>query len=142
MRALEIDHLCKTYRGTRGVRRALDGVSLAVPEGAFFALLGPNGAGKSTLINILADTVRPDAGRARLFGRDLFAERAWCKRRMGVVPQEIAFDPFFSPREILGIASGWYGLRPDWRWIDELLERLELAEHAGKITRQLSGGMR
>ncbi len=142
MHALETENLSKIYRGPRGERRALDGVSLVVPEGSFFALLGPNGAGKSTLINILADTVRHDGGRARLFGRDLFAERSWCKRRMGVVPQEIAFDPFFSPREILGIASGWYGQRPDWRWIDELLERLELSEHAGKITRQLSGGMR
>ncbi len=137
--ALEIDGLCKCYRGGR---RALDGVSLRVPEGSFFALLGPNGAGKSTLINILADIVRADTGSARLFGRDLFAERGWCKRRMGIVPQEIAFDPFFTPREILAITAGYYGARPDARWIDELLDRLELGEHADKITRQLSGGMR
>ncbi len=137
--ALEIRGLSKTYRGGR---RALCEVDLSVEEGSFCALLGPNGAGKSTLINILADTVTPDAGDIHLFGRDLRAERAWCKRRLGVVPQEIAFDPFFTPREILGITSGLFGVRPDWRWIDELLERMELAAHARKLTRQLSGGMR
>ncbi|MDQ6955096.1 MAG: ABC transporter ATP-binding protein [Mariprofundaceae bacterium] len=121
---------------------ALLDVSLEVPEGSFFALLGPNGAGKSTLINILADTVRPSSGSISLLGHELFLERAWCKRRMGVVPQEIAFDPFFSPREILRFSRGMYGQKNDDTWVDELLERLELTEHAHKITRQLSGGMR
>ncbi len=139
MNALEVEDLRKSYRGGKA---ALDGVSLAVPEGSFFALLGPNGAGKSTLINILADVVRPSGGRARLFGRDMFAEKAWCKRRLGVVPQEVAFDPFFTPREILRITSGMFGARPDARWIEELLDRLELSEHAEKNSRQLSGGMR
>lgn len=139
MNALEISGLSKVYSNGK---MALDNVSLAVPQGSFYALLGPNGAGKSTLINILADTVRSGAGTATFFGHDLFADREWCKSRMGVVPQEIAFDPFFTPREVLNFTSGLFGKKPDGAWIDELFERLELSEHAGKNTRQLSGGMR
>ena len=139
MSALEISGLRKVYGNGK---MALDGVSLSVPEGSFYALLGPNGAGKSTLINILADIVRYDSGTATLFGRDLFADRAWCKRRMGVVPQEIAFDPFFTPREVLHLTSGLFGKKPDDDWIDELFDRLALSEHVDKNTRQLSGGMR
>ena len=137
--ALQVIGLAKVYDNGK---TALHGVDLEVPVGSFYALLGPNGAGKSTLINILADIVRPSAGRAQLLGHDVFAERSWCKRRMGIVPQEAAFDPFFTPREILRLTSGMYGKRPDDAWIDELLSRLELSEHAGKNTRQLSGGMR
>jgi ABC-2 type transport system ATP-binding protein len=121
---------------------ALHDVSLAVPKGSFFALLGPNGAGKSTLINILADTVRASTGSVALLGHDLFAERSWCKRRVGVVPQEVAFDPFFTPREVLAFTSGLFGCKADYGWIDELLDRLELSAHVDKNTRQLSGGMR
>lgn len=139
MSALEISGLRKVYNNGK---MALDGVSLSVPEGSFYALLGPNGAGKSTLINILADIVRYDSGTATLFGRDLFADRAWCKRRIGVVPQEIAFDPFFTPREVLHLTSGLFGMKPDDDWIDELFDRLALSEHVDKNTRQLSGGMR
>jgi len=139
MSALEIKGLNKVY-GNGNV--ALHDVSLSVPKGSFFALLGPNGAGKSTLINILADTVRASAGTARLFDHDLFAERNWCKRQIGVVPQEVAFDPFFTPREVLAFTSGLFGCKPDYVWIDHLLERLELSAHVGKNTRQLSGGMR
>jgi len=139
MNALQVHGLSKVYRNGK---TALNGVSLTVPEGSFFALLGPNGAGKSTLINIIADIVLPSAGEISMFGRSLFEERAWCKRHVGVVPQELAFDPFFTAREILRITSGMFGVRPDERWINELLERLELAEHADKMTRQLSGGMR
>lgn len=139
MNALEIKNVSKVYANANV---ALENVSLDVPEGSFFALLGPNGAGKSTLINILADTVNASSGSVSLLGRNLFHERAWCKRRMGVVPQEIAFDPFFSPREILKFSRGMYGQKADDAWVDELLERLELSEHAHKITRQLSGGMR
>ncbi len=139
MQALEVSHLTKVYPNGK---RALDDVSFAVPEGSFFALLGPNGAGKTTLISILADVVRPTKGAVRFLGRDLFRERAWCKKRLGVVPQEIAFDPFFTPRDVLRITSGLYGVKPDERWIEELLQRLELAAHADKNTRMLSGGMR
>ncbi|GAV19901.1 ABC-2 type transport system ATP-binding protein [Mariprofundus micogutta] len=139
MHALEIHGLGKTYNNGK---TALQDVNLTVPQGSFFALLGPNGAGKSTMINVLADTVRPTAGNVSLFGRDLFNDRAWCKKRMGVVPQEIAFDPFFTPREVLRFTSGLFGCKPDEAWIDELFERLELTEHSKKNTRQLSGGMR
>ncbi len=139
MTALNIQNLSKVYDNGK---QALQDVSLNVPDGAFFALLGPNGAGKSTLINILADTVRASSGSVQLLGHDLLMERAWGKRHLGVVPQEIAFDPFFSPREILHFTRGMYGQARDETWVDDLLERLELAEHANKITRQLSGGMK
>lgn len=139
MDALEINGLGKVYENGN---RALNDVCLRVPHGSFFALLGPNGAGKSTMINILADIVRPSEGQVTLLGHDLFSERNWCKRRMGVVPQEIAFDPFFTPHEVLRFTAGLFGCRPDEAWLDELLERLELTRHAGKKARQLSGGMR
>ena len=137
--ALSINELSKRYGNDK---LALDQASLTVPEGSFFALLGPNGAGKSTMINIMADTVIPTAGSIELFGTSMFDNRLWCKRQMGVVPQEVAFDPFFTPREILKMICGLYGKRADMKWIDELLERLELVQHADKTARQLSGGMR
>jgi len=137
--ALQVQNLRKTYNNGKS---ALGGVDLNVPDGAFYALLGPNGAGKSTLINILADIVRPTAGTACLMGHDMFHDKAWCKRRMGVVPQEVAFDPFFTPREVLSITSGLFGCKPDQAWINELLGRLELSGQADKNARQLSGGMR
>ncbi len=137
--ALQVDGLRKVYANGN---IALHGISLAVPEGSFFALLGPNGAGKTTMINILADILHPGEGTMTLFGRDVFQEKSWCKRQMGIVPQEVAFDPFFSVREILNTTSGYYGCRPDRVWIDELLDRLGLTHQADKNTRQLSGGMR
>jgi len=137
--ALQIQNLHKIYSNGKS---ALDGVNLDVPKGAFYALLGPNGAGKSTLINILADIVRPSSGTAYLMGHDMFHDKGWCKRHMGVVPQEIAFDPFFNPREMLRITSGLFGCKPDDTWIDELLDILELSAHADKNARQLSSGMR
>jgi len=137
--ALRIHELSKCYSNNK---LALDSASLTVPEGSFFALLGPNGAGKSTMINIMADTVLPTSGSIQLFGREMFDERLWCKRQMGVVPQEVAFDPFFTPREILKMICGLYGQKPDMKWIEELLDRLELVQHADKTARQLSGGMR
>ncbi|MDX8391698.1 MAG: ABC transporter ATP-binding protein [Mariprofundaceae bacterium] len=137
--ALQVRDLNKTYSNGK---TALQNINLEVPAGAFYALLGPNGAGKSTLINILADIVLPGGGSVSMFGHDMFLERAWCKRRMGVVPQEVAFDPFFNPREVLKMTSGMFGCKPDMAWINELLERLELSEHSEKNTRQLSGGMR
>ena len=125
-----------------GEINALNGVSFEVKGGEILGIIGPNGAGKSTLINILADTVKPSSGQVSFLGHDLFSERKWCKQRLGVVPQEIAFDPFFAPRDILKIMSGMFGVKPDMQWIDELLDRLELTEHAKKNARQLSGGMR
>ena len=137
--ALTINELSKRYSNNK---LALDCASLTVPEGSFFALLGPNGAGKSTMINIMADTVIPSSGSIQLFGHEMFSERLWCKKQMGVVPQEVAFDPFFTPREILKMICGLYGQKPDMKWIEELLDRLELVQHADKTARQLSGGMR
>jgi len=139
MTALEINGLGKVYDNGN---EALHDISLDIPLGSFYALLGPNGAGKSTFINILADTVRASSGAVSLFGHDLLAERSWCKRQIGVVPQEVAFDPFFTPREVLAFTSGLFGCKPDYDWIDELLTRLELIDHSAKNTRQLSGGMR
>ena len=137
--ALKVKNLRKIYSNGKS---ALAGVDIDVPKGAFYALLGPNGAGKSTLINILADIVRPSSGEAYLMGHDMFRDKAWCKRHLGVVPQEIAFDPFFNPREMLRITSGLFGCKPDNMWIDELLDILELSTHADKNARQLSSGMR
>jgi len=137
--ALSINELSKRYGNSK---LALERASLTVPEGSFFALLGPNGAGKSTMINIMADTVIPTSGSIELFGTSMFDNRLWSKKQMGVVPQEVAFDPFFTPREILKMICGLYGQKPDMKWIDELLERLELIQHADKTARQLSGGMR
>lgn len=139
MKALEIRGLSKTYGNGK---TALNDVSLSVEQGSFYALLGPNGAGKSTLINILADIIQPGGGSVQLLGRSLFDDRNWCKRHLGVVPQEIAFDPFFTPREVLHFTSGLFGKKADDVWIDELFDRLELTEHTSKNTRQLSGGMR
>jgi len=137
--ALQVDGLRKVYANGNV---ALHGISLTVPKGSFFALLGPNGAGKTTMINILADILHPGEGSATLFGRDVFEQKTWCKRHMGIVPQEIAIDPFFNAREILNTTSGYYGRKPDQLWIDEILDRLGLIQHADKNTRQLSGGMR
>ncbi len=137
--ALQVQDLHKIYSNGKS---ALGGVNLNVPRGAFYALLGPNGAGKSTLINILADIVRPSSGSAYLMDHDMFRDKAWCKRHMGVVPQEIAFDPFFNPREMLWITSGLFGCKPDSAWINELLDILDLSVHADKNARQLSSGMR
>jgi len=137
--ALIVDQLSKRYGANRV---ALASLSLTIERGSFYALLGPNGAGKSTFINILADTVHPGSGHITLLGKDLFTQRIACKKRMGVVPQEAAFDPFFTPREILEITSGLFGRKPDQAWINTLLDRLELLPHAEKNSRQLSGGMR
>jgi ABC-2 type transport system ATP-binding protein len=136
--AVEVREASKSF----GSLRALDGVSLSVEEGEFFALLGPNGAGKTTLISALGGLVRPDAGRLRVMGRDVAAEYREARRMLGIVPQEIVFDPFFTVRETLELQAGYFGLRGDRPWIDELLERLALAPRAGANMRALSGGMK
>jgi ABC-2 type transport system ATP-binding protein len=125
-----------------GEVRALAGVSLAVEEGEFFALLGPNGAGKTTLISSLGGLVEPDAGALSVMGHDVQRDFRAARRAVGIVPQEIVFDPFFSVRETLEIQSGYFGLRNNGKWIDELLERLALAPKARANMRSLSGGMK
>ena len=125
-----------------GAVQALAGVSLEVRAGEFFALLGPNGAGKTTLISALGGLVRADAGSLAVMGRDVVRDFREARRAVGIVPQEIVFDPFFTVRETLEIQSGYFGLRDNRAWIDELLERLALASKANANMRSLSGGMK
>ena len=122
--------------------QALAGVDLTVAQGEFFGLLGPNGAGKTTLISILAGLTRADRGTARILGHDVVRGYRQSRRALGVVPQELVFDPFFSVRETLRIQSGYFGLRDNDAWIDELLHHLGLAQKADANMRSLSGGMK
>ena len=137
--AIRISGLGKTYAGGK---RALDGVSLEVGRGQFFGLLGPNGAGKSTLINILAGLVTKSEGTAEIWGFDIDAHPRNAKLSIGVVPQEILFDPFFTPREALEIQAGLYGIRAAERQTDALLAAMRLTDKANAYARTLSGGMK
>ena len=121
---------------------ALAGVSLEVARGEFFGLLGPNGAGKTTLISALGGLAIPDAGSVAVMGHDVARDFRAARRAVGIVPQEIVFDPFFTVRETLEIQSGYFGLRANGSWIDELIERLGLAAKARANMRSLSGGMK
>jgi ABC-2 type transport system ATP-binding protein len=125
-----------------GAVNALCGIDLVIPQGEFFALLGPNGAGKTTLISILAGLARPDAGQLKVMGHDVRAGFREARRRLGVVPQELVFDPFFTVRESLRIQSGYFGLRANDAWIDEVMARLDLTSRADSNMRALSGGMK
>ncbi len=138
--AIETENLSKTYAGASGV--ALDSVSLKVPRGAFFGLLGPNGAGKSTLINILAGLVVKTSGTARVWGHDIEAEMRSARAAIGVVPQELNIDPFFTPRELLELQAGLYGVPKRARRTDAILDAVGLADKANAYARALSGGMR
>jgi len=122
--------------------QALDDVSLAVGQGEFFGLLGPNGAGKTTLISILAGLVRPDRGSARIMGHDVVADYRLARRALGMVPQELVFDPFFTVRETLELQAGYFGLAGNDAWIDEILHHLALTTKADANMRSLSGGMK
>ena len=137
--AIRIEALCKTYAGGK---RALDGVSFDVPRGQIFGLLGPNGAGKSTLINILAGLVVKSSGKVSIWGFDIDEHPRNAKRSIGVVPQEIIFDPFFTPKETLEIQAGLYGIPPSDRKSDELLAAMHLSDKANAYSRTLSGGMK
>jgi ABC-2 type transport system ATP-binding protein len=140
--AVRFDQVGKVYQGTRGSVRALAGVSFDIEQGEFFGLLGPNGAGKTTLISVLAGLARASSGRVTVMGHDVRADYAAARRALGVVPQELVFDPFFSVRETLRIQSGYFGMRHNDDWIDELLAALGLADKASANMRQLSGGMK
>jgi ABC-2 type transport system ATP-binding protein len=142
MSAISFQNVCKTYITPRGALEALKGVTLDIEPGEFFGLLGPNGAGKTTLISILAGLVRASAGHVTVLGADVQADYAQARRRLGVVPQELVFDPFFTVREALRFQSGYYGVRHNEAWIDELLDGLGLADKANTNMRQLSGGMK
>ena len=136
--AISIRGLSKHY----GSLVALDGVDLQVEPGEFFGLLGPNGAGQTTLISVLAGLARASAGRASVMGHDVVDDYRAARRHLGVVPQELVFDPFFTVRETLRIQSGYFGLRQNDAWIDELLDSLDLTGKADTNMRALSGGMK
>jgi ABC-2 type transport system ATP-binding protein len=137
--AIRIESLSKTYAGGK---KALDSVSFDVPRGQIFGLLGPNGAGKSTLINILAGLVVKTGGKVSIWGFDIDDHPRNAKRSIGVVPQEIIFDPFFTPRETLEIQAGLYGVPPSDRISDELLAAMHLTDKSNAYSRTLSGGMK
>jgi ABC-2 type transport system ATP-binding protein len=137
--AIVISELEKTYQGGK---RALDGITLDVPRGGIFGLLGPNGAGKSTLINILAGLVTKSGGSASIWGFDIDRHPRNAKRSIGVVPQEILFDPFFTPKEALEIQAGLYGIPRAERRTMELLRAVRLEDKANAYSRTLSGGMK
>ncbi|MBY9065056.1 ABC transporter ATP-binding protein [Sphingomonas yunnanensis] len=142
--AIAIRDLCKTYAGVGGApgKRALDGVSFEVPRGSIFGLLGPNGAGKSTLINILAGLVNKTSGSAEIWGFDIDAHPRNAKASIGIVNQEILFDPFFTPVETLEIQAGLYGVPKKERRSMELLRAVHLEDKADAYARTLSGGMK
>jgi ABC-2 type transport system ATP-binding protein len=117
-------------------------VSLAIPQGEFFGLLGPNGAGKTTLINVIAGLARADAGSVAVMGADAVADYRRARRLLGVVPQELVFDPFFTVRETLRIQSGYFGIRTNDAWIEEVMHHLDLTSKADANMRSLSGGMK
>jgi ABC-2 type transport system ATP-binding protein len=141
--AIRIESLSKTY-AAKGIqpKRALDGISFDVPRGQIFGLLGPNGAGKSTLINILAGLVVKSGGSVSIWGFDIDKHPRNSKRAIGIVPQEIIFDPFFTPRETLEIQAGLYGIARRDRKSDELLAAMHLTDKANAYSRTLSGGMK
>jgi ABC-2 type transport system ATP-binding protein len=125
-----------------GTLQALDGVDLDIHQGEFFGLLGPNGAGKTTLISALAGLQRLSGGHISVMGHDVVADYRAARQSLGVVPQELVFDPFFTVREMLRIQSGYFGIRSNDDWIDELLANLDLSNKADTNMRQLSGGMK
>ncbi len=137
--AISIDGLCKTYAGGK---RALDAITLDVPRGAIFGLLGPNGAGKSTLINILAGLVNKTSGSASIWGFDIDQHPRNAKVSIGIVNQEILFDPFFTPAETLELQAGLYGVPSQRRQTMELLRAVHLEDKADAYARTLSGGMK
>ncbi len=136
--AIEVIDVTKRY----GDLQALAGISLNIAPGEFFGLLGPNGAGKTTLISILAGLTRASSGTARVMGHDVVVDYRAARSALGVVPQELVFDPFFTVREALTIQSGYFGLRDNRAWIDEVIEHLDLGDKADVNMRTLSGGMK
>ncbi len=142
--AIEAVNLTKTYnrRKDEPVVYALKGIDLTIPKGSFFGLLGPNGAGKSTFINILAGLVVRSGGEVRIWGYDIDRNMRAARRSIGIVPQELNIDPFFTPRELLEVQAGLYGVAPEERRTDEILELVGLTRQARAYARTLSGGMR
>ena len=142
MTAISFQSVSKSFSNARGTFTALDGVSFDIQAGEFFGLLGPNGAGKTTLISILAGLMQASSGRIQVHGLDVQTQSAKVRKILGVVPQELVFDPFFTVREALRFQSGYFGITDNGVWLDELLECLGLADKANHNMRQLSGGMK
>ena len=136
--AVDLVDVSKSFPGVR----ALNHITLRVEQGEFFALLGPNGAGKTTLISILAGLTRADSGTAKIMGFDTISDYRSARRNLGVVPQELVFDPFFTVRETLAIQAKYYGVTKADAWIDEILHHLDLTDKANANMRALSGGMK
>ena len=142
MPAISFQSVSKTFQTARGPFQALDGVSFDIAQGEFFGLLGPNGAGKTTLISILAGLAKATSGTVSVLGTNVNTQAAQARKKLGVVPQELVFDPFFNVREALRFQSGYFGVTNNDAWIDELLESLGLSDKANHNMRQLSGGMK
>ncbi|MEL3891736.1 ABC transporter ATP-binding protein [Ferrovibrio sp. MS7] len=140
--AIRLSALSKTYGSGPRAKLALDAVDLEIPKGSFFGLLGPNGAGKSTLINILAGLVRKTSGSAAIWGHDIDSDARRARAAIGVVPQELNLDPFFTPREAMEFQAGLYGVPKAERQTDAILAAVGLTEKAEAYARTLSGGMR
>jgi ABC-2 type transport system ATP-binding protein len=138
MPAIQITNVKKRYQSLQ----ALKGVSLSIEEGEFFGLLGPNGAGKTTLISIVAGLNRADSGAVSIHGHDVVSDYRAARTKLGVVPQELVFDPFFTVRETLRMQSGYFGLKNNDKWIDEVMDNLDLSNKANANMRSLSGGMK
>jgi ABC-2 type transport system ATP-binding protein len=137
--AIQIEQVHKSF----GALHALNGIDLTIAQGEFFALLGPNGAGKSTLINLLAGLLQPTSGRLSVMGHDVVTDYRQARQRLGVVPQELVFDPFFNVREMLRFQAGYFGRgKENDAWIDEVIESLGLTDKAHTNMRRLSGGMK
>ena len=133
----------KNVKKNFGKLEALKGIDLTIEEGEFFGLLGPNGAGKSTLINILAGLAKPSSGSIKVMGYDVIQDYQYARRSLGIVPQELVFDPFFNVREMLRFQAGYFGKgRENDDWIDEVIEGLDLKDKANTNMRMLSGGMK
>ncbi|MCD6027583.1 MAG: transporter family protein [Solimicrobium sp.] len=138
MAAIQITQVQKNYAALQ----ALNDVSLTVEQGEFFGLLGPNGAGKTTLISIIAGLIRATSGQVCVMGHDVVSDYRAARNQLGMVPQELVFDPFFTVRETLRMQSGYYGLKHNDAWIDEIMENLNLVNKADTNMRALSGGMK
>ena len=142
MAAISFQSVSKSFTNARGTFTALDQVSFDIQSGEFFGLLGPNGAGKTTLISILAGLLKPGSGTIQVQGLDVQTQALQVRKLLGVVPQELVFDPFFTVREALVFQSGYFGVNHNGQWIDELLDNLGLADKANHNMRLLSGGMK
>lgn len=136
--AISVSGVSKNY----GSLRALDNVDISIRQGEFFGLLGPNGAGKSTLISALAGLIKVDSGKLKILGADVQKNYRTARQQLGVVPQEIVIDPFFTVRQTLQFQSGYFGIKDNEQWIDELLDQLNLTDKQNNNMRQLSGGMK